>query len=80
MRVRGMTGAGFGMKIVIFKMMTPKQRKAVLIRAMDMKTRKKELKINCLQQKIRLMQEKLEFNRRVREMTASSQGFEGRKY
>jgi hypothetical protein len=49
MHGRGIMGAEFGMKMMILKMLTPVQRMTVLIRAMDMKMRKKEFKINYLQ-------------------------------
>ena len=69
-----MMGKEFAMKMMVFKMLTPEQKKAVILRSMDLKLHKKEFLIGCMQQKIQLMQEKMELYKMIRNMVAANQG------
>jgi len=55
-------------KMMLGKHLTEEQQKALLLRAIDLKIKHKEMKISMMRDKIRLMEEKLDMMRSVREM------------
>jgi hypothetical protein len=58
----------WGLKMMLWKHLTEEQEKALLLRALDLKIKHKEMKISMMRDKIRLMEEKLDMMRSAREM------------
>ena len=58
----------WNMEMMLWKHLTEEQQKLLMLRALDLKIKKKELKISMMKDKIRLMEEKLDMMRSVREM------------
>jgi len=56
------------MEMMLRKYLTEEQQKMLMLRALDLKIKKKELKISMMREKIRLMEDKLDMMRSVREM------------
>lgn len=55
------------METMLCKQLTEEQQKMLMLRALDLKIKKKELKISMMKEKIRLMEERLDLMRSVRE-------------
>lgn len=62
------------MKMMIWKSLNPEQQRALILRSIDLKIRKKELMVYFMQEKIKLMQEKINTIRMVRDMLAGGMG------
>jgi len=58
----------WAIEMMLWKHLTEEQQKMLMLRALDLKIKKKELKISMMKEKIRLMEEKLDMMRSVREM------------
>jgi hypothetical protein len=69
-----MGGEMMMMKMMVLKNLNPEQQRALMLRAMDLKIRKKELMVYFMQEKVKLMQEKINMYRMVRDMLAGSMG------
>jgi hypothetical protein len=67
-------GGEMMMKMMVWKSLNPEQQRALILRAIDLKVRKKELMVYFMQEKVKLMQEKINLYRMTRDMMAGGMG------
>jgi len=61
-------GAEWNMKMVVWNCLSEEQQKTLMLKAIDLKIKKKELKVAMMRDKIRLMEEKIDLLRDVKDM------------